>query len=201
MSGLTPESSAIRTTPDIEQRLSECTNSEQIKAIMAEAALTQGLVTPDALNPTVLIPTALADHAPRSFAKAITINGTKHILEAADEAGLVAAETALYKSLFQQDASQEQRRDPATGQFTTQTDKEAEEAEQVRLAEVEQNFKPGQITLNDYIEQSGAGDRVMQKRQQQETSERQDGEGATATFIQNHPEWQGGSDNLRIMMN
>ena len=200
MSGLTPESSAIRTTPDIERRLSECTNSEQIKAIMAEAALAQGLVTLDALNPSVMIPTELANHASQAFAKTLMINGQKFIVESPTEDGLVAAELEKMREIFgQSDASQDQARDANTGRFVSKTDKEQEESEQVRLAELERSYKTGAITLDDYLVQSGAVDRVIQKRQQEQTATVNDWTEATSTFLERHRDWQGGDKNRDII--
>jgi hypothetical protein len=90
-------------------------------------------------------------------------------------------------------------RDANTGRFVSQTDKEQEEAEQVRLAELERSYKTGAITLDDYLVQSGAVDRVIQKRQQEETATVNDWTEATSTFLERHRDWPGTDKNRDIL--
>src|SRR5579863_687932 len=97
----TTRDAAIRVTPEMEARI-KTANTEEIKAIMAEAALAQGLVTPDPFDPTQLNATALADAAPRRLAKVIRLNGVAHAIESSDEAGLLAAENAIYREALAQ---------------------------------------------------------------------------------------------------
>ncbi len=158
----TPESSAIRITPALEKEISEAL-PDQIKLIMARAAIEQQLVTPDQYNPSLLHPTELADHAPRKFAKHVTLNGTKYLLEGGSPEELANAETSLYQQVLEQSAEPPagQHRD-AQGRFVsddtgeTPQEKAAREQEAANRAELELAWKRGDITAEQYLEQSGA---------------------------------------------
>lgn len=197
MSGLTPESSAIRMSAELEAKVAAASTAEEIKALMAQAALEQHLVERDVMNSSHLIPTALADHAPRSFAKVIVINGVKHVLEAPDELGLAQAETNLMRKLFSQPEETEeteQRRD-ASGRFVSQNDIEAEQQRLVESAELEGRFKRGEISTETYLIESGALDRALTQRQQESESFQSNWETGTQKFVARHPEWVGGDAN------
>jgi hypothetical protein len=144
-------------TPALEKEISEAL-PDQIKSIMARAALEQALVTPDPYNPSLLHPTALADHAPRKFGKYITINSTKYLVEGASPEELANAETSLYEQVLGQGDNNEQARD-AQGRFVhepTPEEKAAGELEASNRADLELRFKRGDITAEQYLEQSGA---------------------------------------------
>jgi len=152
----TPESSAIRMTPALEKEISEAL-PEQIKAILGRAAYEQGLVVPDAANPQILHPTALAANAPRKFAKYVTVDGQRHLLEGGSPEELANAETDLYQQLFEK-SDDGQARD-SQGRFVaepTAAEKAAQELATANRAELELKFKRGDITAEQYLEQSGA---------------------------------------------
>jgi hypothetical protein len=153
-----PENSAIRLTSALEEAISKA-NPDEIKALMAQAALSQGLVVPDSVNPQLLHPTELADHAPRKFAKVVTINGVKYALEGGSPEELANAETSLYQQVLEGgDNNNEQARD-AQGRFVrgqTPEEKAAGELEASKRADLELAFKRGDITAEAYLEQSGA---------------------------------------------
>jgi hypothetical protein len=149
--------SAIRMTPALEKEISEAL-PDQIKAIMARAAIEQSLVTSDSYNPNILIPTALADHAPQKFSKYVTINSTKYLLEGGSPEELAHAETSLYEQVLGQ-GDNGQQRDPVTGRFVaepTAAEKAAQELAVINRADLELAFKRGDITAEAYLEQSGA---------------------------------------------
>jgi hypothetical protein len=124
---------------------------------MARAALEQALVTPDPYNPQLLHETELAAHAPRKFAKHVTLNGTKYLLEGSSPEELANAETSLYEQVLGQ-GDNGQARD-AQGRFVheqTPEEKAAGELEVSKRAELELKFKRGDITAEAYLESSGA---------------------------------------------
>jgi hypothetical protein len=148
--------SAIRMTPALEKEISEAL-PDQIKSIMARAALEQALVTPDPYNPSLLHPTELSEHAPRKFGKVLTINGVKYALEGGSPEELAHAETSLYEQVLGQ-GDNEQARD-AQGRFVaepTAEEKAAGELQAANRAELELRFKRGDITSAQYLEESGA---------------------------------------------
>src|SRR6266849_6078460 len=113
----TPESSAIRMTPALQEEISKA-QPDEIKAILGRAALEQSLVTPDPYNPSLLHPTALADHAPRKFGKVVTINGVNYALEGGSPEELAHAETSLYQQVLEK-GDNGQARD-AQGRFVAE---------------------------------------------------------------------------------
>src|ERR1700733_2950103 len=76
MSDISP--SAIKTDAALEESLKNASTPEEMKAILAEAAVRQGLVTRDYYDPSVLIP-ADRTAAPTQFAKSITVEGGKKL--------------------------------------------------------------------------------------------------------------------------
>jgi hypothetical protein len=153
----TPESSAIRLTPDLQERIGNA-SPDEIKSILANAALSQGLVTVDPFNPGVLHPTELSKAAPQKFSKYVTINSTKYLLEGGSPEELAHAETSLYEQVLGQ-GDNGQQRDPVTGRFVaepTAAEKAAQELAVINRADLELAFKRGDITAEAYLEQSGA---------------------------------------------
>src|SRR5947209_6975572 len=103
----TPENSAIKVTPAVEEHLRTLTSAEEIKDYLASVAVDQRLVTRDVYSPDILIPTALASGAPKKVSRVINLNGVKHALVADDEAGLLAQETTLYREVLAQPTTTE----------------------------------------------------------------------------------------------
>jgi len=201
-----PADSAIRITPEIAKAF-ETANAEQIKQIMASAAVEQGLATRDYYSPDVLIPTELAGAAPKRVAKTVTVDGVKYIIEGATETELAQKETALYQKLFVQPAITEQTQEESRsdgGQFVSA------EATAAKAA-LELAFKRGDISASEYLQRSGAVAEylanagvpleylkasVAEKQNQKFQQSYQD---ATQTFIARHPEWQGGDRNRETL--
>ena len=202
----TPENSAIRMTAELEKKISTA-SMEEIKDILAQAALDQQLVTRDSINPEVLLPTALAGAAPKRFGKVVVLNGIKHILEAEDELGLQKAENDLYRRLVAPAAEMQQSDQPrdAAGRFTSQPEQTPEDA--VAKAELELKFKRGEISTDDYLSQSGAIERHLETqgislqdlKTATETAYQTNWESATESFLARHPEWVGGEDAVRVV--
>jgi len=145
----TPENSAIRLTPEIEEALKDA-SPDQMKEIFREALVSQHLAVRDIYSPDVLIPTALAS-APRptKFARAVTIDGKKHIVEADSEPELEKAEVALYRSVLQPTTAapaatttSAPARDAATGRFKSPAEQGADDE---RKAALNSNFNSGRF--------------------------------------------------------
>src|SRR5579872_1181425 len=141
----TPENSAIKVTPEIQKAI-ETANAEQIKDIMASAAVSQGLATRDYYSPDVLIPTELAGAAPTKVAKTVTVGGVKHIIEGATETELAQNETRLYRRLFAEPAVTPQTQEQPRNQHGQFVSAEATAAK----AALELAFKRGDISAADY---------------------------------------------------
>jgi hypothetical protein len=93
--GLGPRESAIRVDDELAKKIGAA-NAEEIKAIMRQAALDQGLATaPDFWHPEDLQPTELSTHA-RNHVKQVTVNGIAYEISGSSEEELVAAELQLY---------------------------------------------------------------------------------------------------------
>lgn len=206
MSGLSANDSAIRVDAALEEKLKGA-SFEEIKAYMAEQAVSQGLVTRDIYDPQVLLP-ADPGTQPQSLVRTVTINGTTYTLQGATEHDLNVAETQLYRGAVNQPAAAaatEQPRDAATGQFTRQPSVTAEEK-----AALDLQFQLGQISSSDYLERSGAVADYLANRgipidelqaqvaEKQEARQTQNGEAVVQEFL-NGPagsSWPGGSENL-----
>lgn len=209
----TPENSALRLSPAQEKQVAAM-SPEQMKVFFASLAVERGLANQDAYDPSILHVTQLAGSAPKRFAKVLRINGQQHILEEDSPEALVAAETELYRSLFaNQDAtpnasSTDEPRDPNTGRFISEQQAQQDEAAQIAArAELELQFKRGDITTQEFLEQSGAIDSYLASqgvslddlRQATEKNYTTNWENATSEFLAQHPEWPGGEHNRELM--
>jgi hypothetical protein len=181
----------------LQERISKA-SPEELKSILANAALQQNLVTPDPYNSNLLHPTALADHAPQKFGKYITINSTKYLVEGDSPEALANAETALY----QQDAQ---------GRFVaepTAAEKAAGELQAANRADLELAWKRGDITAEQYLEQSGAINTYLTEHgiipealaTVSDAIYQNTWQAATEQFLNSEEgaSWPGGSENLAI---
>jgi hypothetical protein len=169
MSGLMAENSAIQVTPEIEAALKQAASHEEMKGILAQAAVDQLLVTRDAVNPSILLPSAAGSPSRAArFAKVITVNGSKHVLEGSTEAELVHKENELLRATFAgqpTDRNDQPARD-AQGRFTADQGK-ADEAAALDVAgkeELARKYQLGLISMPEYIEASGAISEYLEKR-------------------------------------
>src|SRR6476646_10456125 len=142
--------SAIRATKSLEDQISAAGSQAEIQQILREAAVEQKLVVPDIYDPNVLIPTEAAVQ-PRNFAKTVTINGQKHVIEGSTETELAQTENALYRKLFAQPAAAartEPTRDADTGRFRSAADQTVSDDDKAALA---LQFQIGTISAAEYI--------------------------------------------------
>jgi hypothetical protein len=207
MSNISP--SAITTDAEFEKQIAGA-DFEQIKILMAERAVQQGLVKKDIYDPSVLIPTEAATApAPQKVGKIVVLNGIKHSLVAADQEDLLAQELALYRGATAQiiatETRTEQPRDER-GQFVA-----AEDA--ATKTELERAFQRGEISASEYIERSGAVANYLEKQGvpladlQEAVAEKQgarfenDWKTATDRYLASPAgrDWVGGEENMKLV--
>ncbi len=115
---LMADSSAIKVDATIEEKIRNA-SSEEIKEIFHQAAVDQGLVTRDYYSPDVLLPVEGA--TAQRYAKAVVVDGVKHIIEADSELALEKSVGEFLRAqLTQQTQQTQQTRDNATGRFVEQ---------------------------------------------------------------------------------
>jgi hypothetical protein len=201
-----PSNSAIRVDASLEEQLKGAYH-EQIKELLKMAAVDQHLAVRE-WDQSILTPTALADAPrPQKFARSVTINGTKTILESSSQEELDQAETAIYRVAMAQPVATEthiERPRNDRGQFDSDLDA-------ANKAELELQFKRGEISASDYLQKSGAvADYLAQqgvpladlKASVAEKSEIRAAQGwadATEEFKARHPEWLGGEANAKTI--
>ena len=187
MSGMGPDQSSIRTNREIEEAISKATSVAEVQAIMRQAAIDQRLVVPDPYNQTILIP-AEPGTQPRGYAKVITVNGVKHVLEGETQQELDAAEVELYRSIqtSQQTAEQE------TPEEAAERAKQAIDQNELRL-----KLMRGEITIDEVVSQHLTNIGVSPEVLGAISGAVLEGGWADATseFLERHPEWLGGDEN------
>jgi len=152
-----PSNSPIRVDATLEEKLKGATH-EQIKELLKDAAVSQNLAVRE-WDESILTPTALADAPrPQKFARAVTIDNRKHIIEAATEIDLERAVSDLYRAQMQ----------PATTTTTRQTEQPhadqtriVNQADADRKAALDLQFQLGQIDVDTYLSKSGAIDSYL----------------------------------------
>jgi len=215
MSDISP--SSIKTTPELEKRLNAAQSGAELQAILHEEAVRQGLCVPDEADPYVMIPTAKAEALEagtfKNLSRTITVNGTAHVLEGADEASLVRAELELFKQVFADNpagATRDERGRFVSDAGRGKQDEAAAQAEIVRKADLELKFKRGDISTADYLAQSGAIEQYLgvsaedlRAAATEKSHQRVTNDWATATTqFMNTPEgrtWPGGEANKEKM--
>jgi hypothetical protein len=190
----TPENSRVRVDAALEEKINGA-SAEEIKEIMKSEMVSQGFVKRD-WDPELFIENPIGT-APRAHARAVTINGTKHVVEGATEIELEKAVGDLYRAQLTPAATTqqtEQPRDISTGRFVS-----AEEA--ANKAELELQFKRGDISAADYLQKSGAisdfleqqgvplEDLKAQVAEKQGQKLEQSWADATEEFKARNPEW------------
>jgi hypothetical protein len=154
--------SAIKVTPALEEALKNA-DASQIATIMQQARLDQNLVRPD-WDPSFLIPVE-PSAAPRKFARSITVDGQKRIVESDSELELERSIGDYFRALQgaqetnparQQQQTIEQPRNER-GEFVSAKDADrANQLEIVRRTELGLKFRRGEIDPATYLEESGA---------------------------------------------
>ena len=175
--GMTPADSAINVTLALAREL-ETASPEEMKRIFREAAIAQGLATVDAMNPDILHETELAAHAPKRFSRTLSVDSKKVILEADSPGALQETEIQFHRDLLSAQ-QQEQSRD-ANGRFSGRPDIE----DPVISQQVEGYLRRRNIDPADLQEVAGRGYVARWST-------------ASNAFRQQHPEYQGGEENMR----
>jgi hypothetical protein len=166
MSEISPSALGEKLSNDFQSKLAACTDPEQIKELCHSEELSRGLIKLD-WDESFRI--AVETPQPTGFAKTVTVNGVKHIIEGASESEVAQAELALYHQLFQPAAAgtEPQPRDPSTGKFRAAADQDrsvvvADPAlEAARQAELRAQMVRGEISVDEFMLQSGALNRVL----------------------------------------
>jgi hypothetical protein len=165
----TPENSRITTDAEFERAVAAASSAEEIKSLMHDRAVQQGLVVPDLYSPDVLLP--VEQPTPRRFGKAVTVDGQKRFFEADSELELEREIGNYFRETLaardtnperqQQQQSTDQPRDAATGRFTAEPEATTDGGEAVARAELELRFKRGEISTDEYLTASGAIERHL----------------------------------------
>lgn len=151
MSDISP--SAIKTDAALEEALKNASTPDEMKSILADAAVKQGLVVRDHYDPSVLLVNDRVA-APTKISRSITVaGGQKMTFEGDSEADVNRAMSPYLQSQMRPvetppGVQVETPRDER-GRFTRVDDPAAR-------AELELQFKRGDISTTDYLEQSGA---------------------------------------------
>jgi hypothetical protein len=191
-------------------------NSEEIKSFMHELAVEQGLAVPDTMNPSLLLPvaepaaTAVKETpaAKEVFTSTEIIGGKEFTFTAGSQQELDNAITNAYRVAVEIAPPAGQARD-AQGRFVSAQDQGRADEDAAQRAELEQEFRLGLITAEQFVEKSGVlsqylGERGIDVAEIQEARDRgyeQSWKDASAEFI-NTPEgrtWPGGEKNLEIL--
>jgi len=206
-----------------EARIAACTTGQEIAALMHERAVSAGLVQRDIYDPNVLIP--VEQPVPTALAKVVRVNGVVHTIEGKNETELAQNEAKLFRAIFEgrvdedgdilleQEQSTPARRDAATGRFVAEQhdDADAQALEAARQAELELKFKRGELNTSDYLEQSGAIERVLAAKGidvsllqtasavKIEEDFENDWASAVESFRERHPDWIGGEENKNLL--
>ena len=86
---------------EFEKKVAACASASEISELMKQRSIDMGLMKRD-WDPDILIPTGrVIQPQPQQYAKSITVNGQKHILESDSEIGLSRAEAAFFRELMQ----------------------------------------------------------------------------------------------------
>jgi hypothetical protein len=157
MSGLTPANSSITTDAEFEKAVMNA-SFEEVKALMQQRSVDQGLVRRDIYDPNVLH--EVEPGAQTAYAKTVTINGVDHQVSGTTEAEMLRSESALFQGLFEKTATAAvaaPARDES-GRFVA-----ADPAEVAAKSELLLKFQLGQIDAATYLEQSGAITEYLEK--------------------------------------
>jgi hypothetical protein len=208
---------AVNMNEEINKAIQDAVNVDDIKAALIAEAEKQGVVADtqaaaDAAKAAADAAKLAADAGAQTFTRTEVIGGKEFTFEASSEAELDRIALNAYKVAFAvqpTERAQEVVVDHAAQELAL---KAAQEAEIVAKAELEAKYKRGEITLGDYIEQSGAVDSYLAKKgvsveslQDSVNSNRdkkfeQSWADATNEFLQGPgADWPGGSRNREML--
>jgi hypothetical protein len=206
----TPNDSAIKVDADLNEKIANA-SPEEIKEILKNSAVGQGLVERDYYDNSILLPVEQRANAalPKKFAVTVELPDGKRIVEADTEADAQRLAVEAYRQAAAQHQQQTQTPQPQSrdeqGRFTSS------ELDPAVRVETELKFKRGEISVEDYLEQTGAVDSYLSKKgisvdalrntvdQAQSQQFTQSWENATQEFLSSPSgaDWPGGQDNLQ----
>jgi hypothetical protein len=193
---------------ELARAISQAASVSEIQNLLHAAAVSQHLIYKDPLDLTgqdYFSYHAVAAGSPaaaRGFAKTISVDGQKIILESPTEEGLVQEELKVMRALFDKPADTEQTRD-SNGRFVAQPSLEEIEAEAARVATIDPAAAALSSTVTAALEAAGISVNDLREFSQNKQGEvfQQSWEQATTEF-RNSPEaadWVGGEKNFQIL--
>jgi hypothetical protein len=200
-----PEQSAIKVPAGsaLEQAIASAKSVQEIQSLLWAAARAQNLIEPDFLDPEGRNHFAfhtVAQPAPKGYARTITLNGKKIILEADSEEGLVQKELEFFRGTFAAPATGTQALD-ANGRFTAQATQEEIEAEALRVAALDPAAVALAPTVKAALEAQGISvDDLKAYTASKRGEQTQQSWERAAEEFRNSPEgmdWPGG-ENMRV---
>jgi hypothetical protein len=209
----TPDMNPTRISKELQTKIENAPSMEHIAEYLRQAAVEQNLAQADPYNPEILTPTARAETPqPQRFGKTVVVNGTKHVLDADSESELAQKEIEVYRSLMQPTTARtEVAREENAGRFISTADQSKADENAFQRSEAELAFRRGELSVNDYLEKSGAIAGYFERQgipleelkatvQEKQTQRyEQSWQDATKEFL-NSPEgrtWPGGQENLQ----
>jgi hypothetical protein len=205
----------LKLTPEQEEKVWGM-DTESMKQFFHDLAVEQGLAVPDVMNPSLLLPVAEpaaaavkeTPAAKEVFTSTEIIGGKEFTFTAGSQQELDNAITNAYRVAVEIAPPAGQARD-AQGRFVSAQDQGRADEEAAQRAELEQEFRLGLITAEQFVEKSGVlsqylGERGIDVAEIQEAQDRrreQSWKEASAEFVKT-PEgsaWPGGAKNLEIL--
>jgi hypothetical protein len=210
---VTPNDNPLQVSEAIAEKVRNGRSADEVAQIFRDAYVEQGLATNNDYDPSIYTPTTRSEQpTPTRYAKTITVDNVKHLIESDSEQGLVQREIEFYRSLQQPTPTRtEVARDADTGRFTTERAQGRADENLVAKAELELKFKRGEIDTATFLAQSGAIENYLEQQgipldtlkevaqERQDTRIVQSWQEATQEFL-NSPEgrtWPGGQENLK----
>jgi hypothetical protein len=192
-----PENSAIKVDAALEEKLKGA-SFEEIKAHLANAAVEQRLVVPDAYDASILLPVEQGT-APQKFAKAVIVNGVKHIIEGNSELELEKAESAFYRKQFEQPPVTHSEQ-PCSDHGRSVSDEDAAAQADLRL-----RIMRGETTVDqavgEYLQAKGIPLEDLKASVAEKQNQRlaQSWEQSVEEFLKSPAgqDWPGGQENLK----
>jgi len=154
-----PENSAIKVDRNLEEALKNASH-EEIKELLKDAAVEQRIAVRE-WDQSIVTPVNPGTD-PKAYARAIVIDGTKHIVSGASEIELEKAVGDLYRAQLQPAATttEQPARDTSTGRFTSQAEPSVSQETKDAL---QLQFQLGQISASEYLEKSGSISDYLEK--------------------------------------
>lgn len=216
-----PQDSAIKIEKgsELETAIANAKSSEEVVALMRDAMLQQQLVVEDVYNKGILY----ATEQPRQFSKQVMVDGVRISIDGATEAEVLAKENRMMQEIAKQHPAATAATSAAvaatTAATTTATTQDqprgtdgrfverAPVADAATKAALALQLQLGQITVDQYLEKSGAIGEYLEQQgvdinaMREVSGQRftQSWEEASEAFRQATPDWPGGDANLQAI--